>query len=450
MAVQKGAVAKGSYLLVENLDRISRQTARKALRTLESIVETGVTVVTLSDGKAYTVGSLDSDPVSLLMAILTFVRAHEESELKGRRVRAAWDNKRQRAVTDGTPLTKRLPGWLTTGANGRLRIDQKRAAIVRRIFKMTLDGVGQHSIAATLNRENVKAFNAERWHRSYVKKILENPAVMGRLIAYRVEWENGRKVRNPAVTVDKHFPAVVSVADWTRVQEMRDVGASGGRSRAAPRTAAPLQNILAGLARCPLCSGTMTRVSKGPTGGSPYLVCAAAKAGARCKYRSVRMEDVEACVMREIGSLLADAPLGDPDIDSQLRAIEDELTLARERAENVTAAIAERGMTGALGSRLRLLEKAIGQLETKQAATLSKIEGAPLLVMQVEALRKETTAAKLDRRKVNALFRQLLRAVVIDYATADLEFQWKHGGVSRVSYGMPPAKPRAARGRARG
>src|SRR3546814_5003124 len=32
----------------------------------------------------------------------------------------------------------------------------ERAAIVRRIFSMTLDGTGQHSIAATLNGEGVE------------------------------------------------------------------------------------------------------------------------------------------------------------------------------------------------------------------------------------------------------------------------------------------------------
>ncbi|MEE8276972.1 MAG: recombinase family protein, partial [Alphaproteobacteria bacterium] len=49
-AVESGLVEAGSYLLVENLDRISRRTPRKAARVLEDIVELGITVVTLSDG----------------------------------------------------------------------------------------------------------------------------------------------------------------------------------------------------------------------------------------------------------------------------------------------------------------------------------------------------------------------------------------------------------------
>ena len=432
-------MARGSYLLVENLDRISRQTARKALRTLEAIVEAGVTVVTLTDAKVYTEAGLDSDPVSLMMAILTFVRAHEESALKGRRVRAAWDNKRRKAAEDGTPLTRRVPGWMVPDAKGRLRLDRTKAATVRRIFKMTLAGVGQHSIARELNRTKVKPFNGgDRWHRSYVKKIIQNPAVIGRLVAHQVEWENGRKVRRPVVEIEDHFPAAVSKDDWTRVQEMRDLGQSTGRrSRAVPKSEAAVKNILAGIARCPSCDGTMTRVSKGPSGGYPYLVCAKAKAGAGCTYKSVRMEGVEAIILAHVGSLLGDIPSDDPTGD-HLARLDDELAEARERAENVAEAIADHGMTDTLRRRLTTLEKIIADLEAQQAEIAAKVESAPLLAMKVEALRAELSSPKPDRARVNALLRQLVRAVVVDYAHGDLVFQWKPGGkASRLSYTVP-------------
>ena len=115
-AVHSGLVARGSVLLVEQLDRISRQSARKALRALESIVDAGVAVVTLNDERAYTATSLDEDPMDLLVAILTFMRANEESATKARRVKAAWEAKRQAAST--TLLTKRAPSWLKISADG--------------------------------------------------------------------------------------------------------------------------------------------------------------------------------------------------------------------------------------------------------------------------------------------------------------------------------------------
>ena len=72
--VRDKIIPQGSYLLVESLDRISRQTVRKAVRTMEEIVEAGVTLVDLSDGgKRYSVETLDNDHgVSFMMMALRF------------------------------------------------------------------------------------------------------------------------------------------------------------------------------------------------------------------------------------------------------------------------------------------------------------------------------------------------------------------------------------------
>lgn len=434
-AVVLGVVEKGSYLIIENLDRLSRQAGRKALNTLNALVDAGITVVTTSDGKAYTSKSLDEDPFALMGALFTFVRAHEESLVKGRRVRAAWDNKRRRAQEEGVPLTKRTPGWLVLGANGKLRLDRSRAAIVRRIFKMALSGIGQNAIAARLNQERVKPFNADRWHRSYVKKLLENPAVTGRLIAHRVEFEDGRKVRKPVLEVDDHFPAVVSQEDWKRVQELRG-GASPSGARPAPKGTAPLQNILAGLARCPRCAGTMTRISKGPGGGYAYLTCAKAKAGAGCEYRNIRMADVEQAIWEQLDALVGTIPTGDDAADTELRQIAMGLDMLKERAERVTSAISERGTTGLLGQRLDALEKEIQELEAREKAILESLEDAPLLDVKVRELQEALEAPEPDRQRVNALLRQMTRGVTVDYDAGRLVFEWRHGGSSSLTFAM--------------
>ena len=158
-AVRGGFVPQGSYLLVENLDRISRQTLRKALRALEDIVDAGVIVVTLSDGRQYTVESLD-DPTALMMAVLTFARANEESTTKARRLRSAWEHKRERAGEKA--LTARGPAWLWLNDARQFEVIEERAEIVRRIYSLTLAGWGQHRIAVTLNQEGVRTFGRSK------------------------------------------------------------------------------------------------------------------------------------------------------------------------------------------------------------------------------------------------------------------------------------------------
>lgn len=176
-AVRSGEVAEGSYLLVESLDRLSRQNTRKALRVLEDIADLGIIVVTLNDRREYSKESLDRDPTDLLLSILQFMRANEESETKARRLTEAWAAKRSRL--DTKPLTSKVPAWLRLDPESQtIVLISERAAIVERIFRETLAGMGQHQIAHALNKEGVKPWGrGAYWQRSYIVKILDSEAV---------------------------------------------------------------------------------------------------------------------------------------------------------------------------------------------------------------------------------------------------------------------------------
>jgi DNA invertase Pin-like site-specific DNA recombinase len=310
VAVEDSIVPRGSYLLVESLDRISRQAARKALRVLEDIVEHGITVVTLNDGKAYTTDSLDNDPMSLLLALLTFIRANEESATKSRRLSAAWSAKRDKASE--RPLTSVCPAWLRLDpATQHFEVDPDRAAIVRRVYAETLAGKGQHAIAEGLNKDDVPVFGhrgraGQYWHRSYVAKLLTSPAVVGTNVPHRIEYVSGRKHRIPLAPVPNYFPAVVDEDAYLRVQAL-----NGTRQPLRGRNAlGTVANILGGLAQCPICGRSMTLVNKG--GRWRYLVCSRAKAGAGCRYRAIRYPDVEAKIVKDIDQIIYDLPLRGP------------------------------------------------------------------------------------------------------------------------------------------
>src|SRR3546814_11189411 len=75
--------------LFRSRDRLSRLVPRKAMRVLEDIVQSGVSVVTLNYGREYTPASLDRDPTDLLVAVLTFMRANDESATKAKIGRAS-------------------------------------------------------------------------------------------------------------------------------------------------------------------------------------------------------------------------------------------------------------------------------------------------------------------------------------------------------------------------
>src|SRR5258708_560044 len=84
----------------------------------------------------------------------------------------------------------------------------------------------------------------------------------------------------------------------------------------------------------------MTRVTKGRTAkaGSPYLVCAKAKAGAGCQYKAVRMEIVDAVVQVQWPVILGTIPGGDGGMYRKLEKLEQDAAAARDQAEKVTEA----------------------------------------------------------------------------------------------------------------
>ena len=76
-AVKDGTVQPGSYLLVENLDRLTRADVLEAQELFTGIIRRGITLVTLFDRRAYSAESVTANPMDLVYSILTMVRGRE-------------------------------------------------------------------------------------------------------------------------------------------------------------------------------------------------------------------------------------------------------------------------------------------------------------------------------------------------------------------------------------
>ncbi|HKU17450.1 MAG TPA: recombinase family protein, partial [Steroidobacteraceae bacterium] len=244
-AVHAGSVPPHSYLLVEAFDRISREAAYDAQVVVQSIVNAGITIVTLMDGKEYSVKVLRADPMSLVYMILMFTRGHEESSTKSKRVADAWQRKRADLKT-GKAFTSLTPGWIELDHNRKPRLISARVKIVRRIFSAFVDGDSFVMIATKLNHDDIPTFKGARWWgHSYIRLLLANRAVLGEFQPHRMEHTEKRKVRVPAgEPIKGYWPAIIDVKTFNAAQKRL----SGIRIKPGPKTG--LKNILAGLARC--------------------------------------------------------------------------------------------------------------------------------------------------------------------------------------------------------
>lgn len=444
-ACSEGLIAAGSYLLVESLDRVSRQSPRRVVPLLNDIVDAGVTLVTLNDGREYDAASLEADPIALMIALMVALRAHEESKVKGQRVAAAWAEKRRRVREGIDPmLTRRGPGWLEW-AGDCWREREPHADTVRRIYRMALEGTGEHKIAAALNAEGVPVMGrGTMWHRSSVAKLLANPAAIGTLTPGRMDYGTGRRVRQLEEGIAGAYPAAVSEGDWLAVRAMKDGNTPAVRGRGAAR---PLTNLFAGLARCPDCGAAMTRVYKGggAKGGKPKLVCTRSKVGAAKHYRGVPLDVLQEAFEREWTALLADIPAGEAggSLDEEHSNLSGVIDATEDSLEGLLD-LATRHPSPTIGSRIRALEAQLVSLRADLSALADRRDMADhgLVAARVGTLQDamgagEAEPGTLDIPRVNAALRALFARVIVDDHEGVLKLQWRQGGETRLRFRFP-------------
>jgi DNA invertase Pin-like site-specific DNA recombinase len=306
-AVKAGKM-DGYTLLVESLDRISRQDLLDSIPMFIDILKGGVTVVSTTDGQVYSKETAGSNFMNVFSSGMVLGRANDESRTKKERLINTWAEKRR---TD-KKLTAQCPAWLKLMPI--LQVGQKRSQvesyfepiperveIVRRIFHESAAGIGNRSIAARLNREGVKPFGRSNgWQPSYVAKILSNRAVLGEYQPCRISTKKG-KGRQEGKDVkqrieegelkENYFPAIIDADLFERAQQARHLRKSddgkwgrGGRDGSAEGTTGEhISNIFSGLATCYYCRSKMHYVQKGPgPKGGAYLRCDGAARGMSC------------------------------------------------------------------------------------------------------------------------------------------------------------------------
>lgn len=289
--VEQGEIPKGSFLLVENLDRLSRAQPLIAVDLLQRICGQEITVVTLIDGQKYT--DLNNNQMQLILSVLTFQRAHEESRTKQKRLQESWTAKRAKASEQ--PLTSNAPKWLKPilGKDKkivRFELHRERVEVVNRIFRESVGGIGAWSIARRLNKASTPTFGRSKgWQASYIKKILSSRTVLGEFQPHHFNDKKREPFGDP---IPNYYPAIISeevfaAANAAIKARQPDKGGGG-------RTGENYANLFKGLLFCARCGAAIRLLNKGklPKGGR-YLVCDAGHRGMACSKKEWRYESFE-------------------------------------------------------------------------------------------------------------------------------------------------------------
>jgi DNA invertase Pin-like site-specific DNA recombinase len=395
-AVRSGTIKPGSYLLVESLDRLTRQQLLKAQSLFLSIIQAGINVVTLADGRIYPAGT--NDLGDLILSLVIMSRAHEESQIKSHRISAAWKNKRAKAVAH-VPMTKWCPAWLKL-ADDRTHYVQipERVQVVRGIFQDAASGIGIYSIATRLNLASVPTFDSPKgWHTSYVAKILGNRAVLGEFQPHI--RENGKRV--PIGEPSRYYyPATVDEELFYRAQ----IAKSERRVSGAGRKGAAFTNLFSGLATCAYCASPVKLENKGAgRKGGKYLICDGALRKLGCPSLRWRYRDFETSFLAFVEEVDLDGIVTESSGQAR-RKLEDEIGALKGELVEVNKLMDKTYAILSGGGPIEFVTTKLKEHEARRGELLKRLQGKE---RDREALVSRQEQVRRSKEEIRALIKRL-------------------------------------------
>jgi len=229
-------------IVVQFLDRFGRN-PREILRRYWELQEHGVEVV-----------ATDEDIKEELVLLIKAGMAGAESRRTSERVRANMGTAIRKGVHVGRPPygLRSVKDVKEGKLEVRWELHPEEAPVVREMYRLAVqENLGFKAIGDKLSAMGYHAHGGRPFAAYTVQQILKNPAIKGTLVY-------GRRPRkgNPRmdlVEVPDFFPAVLSIEEWSQLQERLSIRRENPRGKAHSS-----EYLLSGIARCGHCGGPMS------------------------------------------------------------------------------------------------------------------------------------------------------------------------------------------------
>ena len=178
---RSGDIPRGSFLLVESFDRLSREHPLDAMELLRQVLrDHGIVVVVMRPEMRLTAATLGQ--LEGIMAFIEALRAYGESARKSDLSKYNWQEKRRKATEKTEISGARVPSWCEV-KDGKIVLHSENSKAVRLIFELCRKGLGQQLICQQLIKRKVPPINRTgRWYSVYVRKVLNSRTTVG-------EWQ---------------------------------------------------------------------------------------------------------------------------------------------------------------------------------------------------------------------------------------------------------------------
>jgi len=255
--VRNGEIEKGSYLLIENFDRLSRDKIVRSNKIFSDLLFAGIKIVILDKNKVYDADNLDFS--EWIIALVEFERANKESERKSDFSSKAWRYNREK-MRGGEIVTKKVPSWLSV-EDGVFIVDLDKVNRITHLFNLSL----KYGLLEATKRYNQQY--ADKMAPHQVQYILGNRKLIGEHQPKKLYWEDGgkRRLKDEGNPIPNYYPAVIEQELFYKVQEIIK-----GRKPFTGNYNKQQYNIFRGLIYCRWCGGTIRYMNKGER---DYFIC---------------------------------------------------------------------------------------------------------------------------------------------------------------------------------
>ena len=303
---------RAAAVFVKDLSRLGRNYIEVGRLTEEFFPEHDIRLVAVSDNIDTAEGENELAPIRNL-----FNEWYARDISKKRRI----SNKIKGNA--GEPMGQPPYGYIKDPDNPkRWIVDDEAALVVKRIYSMTLDGLGTEQIAAQLERDGIltpraywlqkgvkrpgkgKQLPPTRWNSSTITKILSLQEYCGDILnfkTYSKSYKNKKRIDNDrenwVVFKDVHEP-IIDRAVWEQVQQKRG-------TRCKRRTNDGEKNMFSGLLVCADCGNNLHYHFNQGNPEIKYFNCSNYKGnrGTCTSTHYVRVDFLEQVVLGEIKRL---------------------------------------------------------------------------------------------------------------------------------------------------
>ena len=343
---------RAAAVFVKDLSRLGRNYIEVGRLTEEFFPEHDIRLVAVSDNIDTAEGENELAPIRNL-----FNEWYARDISKKRRI----SNKIKGNA--GEPMGQPPYGYMKDPDNPKHWIvDDEAAQVVKRIYSMTLDGLGTEQIAAQLERDGIltpraywlqkgvkrpgkgKQLPPTRWNSSTVTKILSLQEYCGDILnfkTYSKSYKNKKRIDNDrenwVVFKDVHEP-IIDRAVWEQVQQKR-----GTRRRR--RTGDGEKNMFSGLLVCADCGNNLHYHFNQGNPEIKYFNCSNYKGnrGTCTSTHYVRVDFLEQVVLGEIKRLTKFASHYEDDfVKAVMGSSQQSVALDRKLKEKELAALQAR------------------------------------------------------------------------------------------------------------